>query len=141
MRHERVLRDCRSVEAGRDDERSFRAGRGCSLDLFDRIARTLLTGANDEKEFSWDGFSCRLDYLHVFSLIEVDALAGRAEHDIADHARIVPFRKVAGECFSVKVFAGREWSRDWEQDPAEIDCHEPVVLGRLIRTRCYNQRL
>src|SRR5437588_12798740 len=108
MRHERVLRDCRSVEAGCDDERRFRAGRGGSLDLFDRIARTLLTGANDEKEFSWDGFSCRLDYLHVFSLIEVDALAGRAEHDIARYARIVPFRKIASECLRVQVFAGSE---------------------------------
>src|SRR5437016_1258726 len=141
MLHQRVLRDRRPIEAGRDDERTFRAGGGCALDLLDRIACTLLTGANDERERFRDRFSRRLDYLHVFSLIEVDALACRAEHDIADHARVVPFRKVAGECFSVKVFAGSEWSRDWEQDPAEIDCHEPVVFARLIRTRDYNQRL
>jgi len=125
MRHERVLSDCRPVEAGRNDERSFRAGRGCSLDLFDRVARTLLAGADNERERSRNGFSRRLDYLNVFSLIEIDALAGRAEHDVALHASGVPLCEIANEHFRVKVFGGRERSSDWEQDAAEIDCHEP----------------
>src|SRR5437588_9611358 len=125
MRHERVLRDCRPVEAGRNDERSFRTSRGCSLDLFDGVARTLLTGANDERELFRDRFSRRHDYLNVFSLIEIDALAGRAEHDITLHASGVPLCEIANERFRVKVFGGRERSSDWEQDAAEIDCHEP----------------
>src|SRR2546425_842994 len=130
MLHERVLRDRRPIEAGGDDERSFRAGRSCSLDLFDRIAGTLLAGADDEGESFRDRFSRCLDYPDVFSLIEIDALTSRAEHDVADHARGVPFREIANQRFGVKVFAGREWSSDWEQDAAEIDCHEPLVFAR-----------
>ncbi len=74
---------------------------------------------------SRNGFSRRLYYLNVFSLIEIDALAGRAEHDVALHASGVPLCQIANEHFRVKVFGGRERSSDWEQDAAEIDCHEP----------------
>src|SRR5260370_41873300 len=123
MRHERVLGDCRTIEAGRDDERCVRTRLGCELDLFDRVARTLLTGANDERELFRDRFSRGLDYLNVFSLIEIDAFACRAEHDVADHAHIGPLHEIVDKCFGVKIFAGREWSSDWEQDAAEIDCH------------------
>src|SRR5712692_9697948 len=98
MRHEGVLRDCRSIKAGGDDERRFRARRGGALDLFDRVALTSLTGANHERERFRDRFSRRLDYLNVSSLIEIDALACRAEHDIARNARVVPFREIANEC-------------------------------------------
>src|SRR2546425_870901 len=130
MLHERVLRDCRSVKAGRDDKRSFRAGHGCSLDLFDRVARTLLTGPHDERELFRDRFSRSLDYLNVFSLIEIDAFAGRAKHDITVYASGVPFHEIANERFGVKALTGREWSSDWEQDAAEIDCHELLVSAR-----------
>jgi len=131
MHHEHVLRDCRPIEAGRDYKRSFRARLGCSLDLFDGVARTLLTSANYERERSGNGFSRRLDYPKRFSLIEIDALACRAEHDIADHTRIGPLHEIADERFGVKALIGREWSSDWEQDAAEIDCHEPLRIRAI----------
>src|SRR3989442_13549990 len=105
MLHERVLRDCRSVEARRDDERSFRAGRGCSRDLSDRVARTLLARSHNERKSLRDRFSRRLNYLNVFSLIETYPLAGRAKHDIASQTRVVPLGEIVDECYGVKVFA------------------------------------
>ncbi len=83
-------------------------------DLFDRIAGTLLAGADDEGESFRDRFSRGLDYPGIFSLIEIDALACRAEHDIADHARVVPLSEIANERFGIKALIGREWSSDWE---------------------------
>src|SRR5207302_3945879 len=106
-RHTRFSRDWSSDVCSSD------LGRGCSLDLFDRVARTLVTGADNERERSRNGFSRRLDYLNVFSLIEIDALAGRAEHDVALHASGLPLCQFATAHFRVKVLVARERSSDW----------------------------
>jgi hypothetical protein len=72
--------------------------------------------------------------LQIFALVEVHALARRAEGDVAGDARLIPAREVAAQGFSVNLFFGVEGSGKREQDTAQLLGQESRA-GR-IRSVC-----
>src|SRR5207247_6705409 len=95
----------------------------------------------------------RFDYLKVLALIEIDALTGRAEHDVARNAGLIPLREIRSQTIEVDFFTGGEGCRYRQQYAAQINCHESLfgavarLLGRAqfltrvrIQERDYNQQ-